>query len=92
MLEVNWHPIEHGVYAAIYSTLHDQLSVFGTHTCMGGCEWHVGQYVLTEWGFNGADAPLIRSIRKRPPGDEMTRHDDEWSYWIAEVKKEDDDE
>ena len=82
-MEVEWVPTEHAVYAAIYAVHHNDLSVFGTHTCVDGCEFHYGRgYMLTEWGFKDADAPLIRSVCD---GDRETG---EWSYWIAKVKGE----
>ena len=77
MIEVDWVPIDQGTYHAIYATAlkNETRSVFGTHTCMEGCEWHSEPRMLTEWGFKGSPVPLIRSIKDG----------DRWSYWIAKV-------
>ena len=83
---VEWVPIEHSAYAAIWVCLNDQFTVFGTHTCMDGCEFHGPDgHMLTEWGFKGANAPLIRSICN---GDREKSAS--WTYWIARVRGEGD--
>lgn len=84
MPDVRWHEIEHGVYAAIYAVLHEKLTVFATHTCMEGCEFHAEPNMMTEWGFQGADYPLIRSLMRGDRGTPTER----WLYWIAEPVKE----
>ena len=77
MNDVSWIPIDRGTYHAIYATAltRETRSVFGTHTCVDGCELHSDPYVLTEWGFKDSPVPLIRSICDG----------NEWSYWIAKV-------
>jgi hypothetical protein len=37
--------------------------------------------IVTEWGFRGADAPVIRS----------ERNGEVWSYYLAEVRNDDDE-
>ena len=86
---VSWQRIRHVTYMTIYIEFErpsevprDQgrtnaLQVFGVHTCHDGeCFAHSQTHVYTEWGIQGADAPLIRSIRDG----------EEWTYWIAVVK------
>lgn len=77
-LSVTWLPTDKHVYGAIYREHAEQLSVFGTRTEMEGSEAHDGKYILTEWGFKDADAPLIRSINDN----------DTWTFWIALVREE----
>ena len=79
---VDWIPTEHAAYSALYAVHHKELTVFGTHTCMEGCEWHSRPYLMTEWGFKDADAPLLRSICD---GD---REDGTWTYYVAKVSME----
>ena len=75
MQGVNWVLIDLGTYHALYALLHSKLKVFGTHTCMDGCEWHNDKHILTEWGFMNSPTGLIRSINDNG----------KWSYWIAKV-------
>mgnify|MGYP000574939541 CR=1 FL=1 len=84
MLETVWIPTEHAVYAAIYAVHHRELTVYATHSCSeGGCEFHGESHVMTEWGFKGADGPLIRSVGC---GDELETR--QWVYYIAQSMEE----
>lgn len=82
-----WRATSAEIYRAIYREHREALVVFGTHTCMRGCEWHTERYILTEWGFKDADYPIIRSIG-RGDGDE-----EQWSYFVFDgVNREDGEE
>jgi hypothetical protein len=57
----NWIVTSPEVYAVIWARHQADLVVFGTHTCMEGCEFHGDRHVYTEWGFRDAPYPLMRA-------------------------------
>lgn len=73
-MTARWIETTQEVYGKIYTTHGRQFQVFGTYT-------HASEPVemLTEWGFEGADYPLIKSERRGS----------EYKYFIASVTKDD---
>ena len=56
-----WVEIPQELYFAIYNHCEKDFAVFGTCTRLENCSaWDAK--VLTEWGFEGAKTPLIRSV------------------------------
>ena len=80
-METHWIPTTDLVYRTIYGKHHAELCVHGSCTEMDDPEFpdspgrfsDVLPYILTEWGFRNADAPLIKSVRRG----------EEWTYFIA---------
>lgn len=68
------------VYAAIYNHHSHQFSVFSSYTNIQGGE------IFTEWGFNGADYPLMQHRTTWDPEnpDEPRKH----RYWLVSNQKE----
>lgn len=62
MSDVRWVQTDKHVYGAIYREHQKDLGVFGAYSNpTGTC--HLGHgypEMLTEWGFKGADYPLIK--------------------------------
>lgn len=57
-----WHEISEETYFTIYRELAVELHVFGTLTNLGAPAMpHLPKMILTEWGFEGQDFPLIKS-------------------------------
>lgn len=83
-IEVTWVPTNIHVYQAIYTEHHDALAPFGTRTEVATHDDGY-EHVMTEWGFRGADAPIIKSVRTGQ------RKAPEFSYFIANVKHVSDD-
>lgn len=54
-----WRKIDQLLYRELYNRIHDTSKVFGTSTDMDG-RLNGKMYIMTEWGFSDADAPLIR--------------------------------
>ena len=75
--EVTWVETTREVYAAIYRQHIWQLGVFGTISRYQD-DWHGERHVMTEWGFKGADFPLIKHDERGAPG--------EHRYYLASVK------
>jgi hypothetical protein len=57
-MSIKWVETVPEVYSAVYSAHFDQLTVFGSYT---HCDEPVE--MITEWGFVGADYPLLKSER-----------------------------
>lgn len=74
---VRWVPTSHETYIAVYREHASDFTVFGSHTCDGGCPFDGEPTVLTEWGFKDAGAPTIKSIGVGPSDDRR------WTYFIA---------
>ena len=73
------------VYRAIYSQHGKDFGVHGSFTDMDGTH-PVGfgkPTILTEWGFRGADEPLIKSIGTKENEEDK---DFEYQYFINKVK------
>ncbi len=82
-----WIRTDKHVYGAIYREHHDKLRVFGSCSAPEG-DMRLGitlPYMLTEWGFEGSDAPLIKSIATK---DSMEQKDYDYKYYIALIRKE----
>lgn len=82
MIEVRWMPTSVHVYNAIYVEHGDDLTVFASRT---ECAEHDDdeQHIETHWGFRGADAALIKNVRRG------TRKQPDTTYYIAMVLPED---
>ena len=78
-LEVRWIETTHEVYQAIYDQHREEFGVFASCTDMTGDTFGGGQkYILTEWGFKGAEFPILKS----------ECHGKEWTYYIAAITEE----
>ena len=86
-VKVVWVPTDKHVYGAIYREHAKDLTVFASHTCIGGCMFDSEPRILTEWGFKDADTPLIKS---ECIGD-RSQDNGRWSFWIASVVQERDE-
>lgn len=75
-LEIYWREIDREVYSTIYNFFHKELHVHSCHTCMDGCYFHGEPNLMTAWGFQDSDAPLIKHHKIG----------NEHYYYIAEVK------
>lgn len=79
MNDVTWIETTREVYAAIYREHIGQLSVFGTISRPDD-SWEGERHMMTEWGFKGADAPLIKHDERGTPAVHQ--------YFIASVKEQ----
>lgn len=88
-METTWIQTEHAVYAAIYAVHSRDFTVFATCSVGDGGDGvlHSTGYMLTEWGFKDADAPLIRSIAEGDRDEDGTDNRT-WTYWIAAVTED----
>jgi hypothetical protein len=69
------------VYSAVYGKHAESFCVFGTYTRMSDFEKESDDsHIMTEWGFKGADFPIIKSEKRFG----------EWRYYIALNTAEDD--
>ena len=59
MSDVRWIETTREVYAAIYREHIGQLDVFATISRPED-DWYGDRQMMTEWGFKGADYPLIK--------------------------------
>ena len=59
MGDLRWRETSEEVYWAIYGHHRDELRAFASCTDPDGSQFG-SPYVMTEWGFGGADYPLIR--------------------------------
>lgn len=75
---VTWVETTREVYAAIYRQHIGQLGVFGTIS-RGEDDWYGERHMMTEWGFKGADFPLIKHDERGTPAVH--------SYFISSVKE-----
>lgn len=81
-MSVKWIKTDKHVYGAIYREHYKQLKAFGTCTCPEG-DPRLGKmnpYILTEWGFDGADDPIIKSIGEK---ETFEQKDYDYQYYIA---------
>lgn len=82
-----WIKTTEKVYIAIYVEHNKALRVFGTCTLPEGNPrlGHINPYILTEWGFVGADEPIIKSVATK-----KNRHQKEYDYeyFIAKVNND----
>lgn len=87
MLDVTWIKTDKHVYGAIYREHCESLAVFGTCTAPEGDQL-LGislPFMLTEWGFRGSDAPIIKSEARK---DSMDQKEYDYEYFIASVKED----
>lgn len=76
--EVKWVETTREVYAAIFRQHIGQLTAFGTIS--NSEDGYYGErHMMTEWGFKGADYPLIKHEERGTPA--LHR------YFIASVKE-----
>jgi len=86
-MSVKWIKTDKHVYGAIYREHYNNLGVFSSCTAPDG-DLSLGlpyPYILTDWGFKGADEPLIRSVGRK---DSKDQKDYEYEYFIALVTKD----
>lgn len=88
---VDWIETNEHVYSAIYREHGDKFGVFESCTAPEGNRL-LGiflPYMLTMWGFKGADEPLIRSIATK---NTMEQEKYDYKFYIALVRKDNDDD
>lgn len=78
-MTVRWIETTREVYSAIYVQHFADFGVFGTISHDDHPDY--GYHMMTEWGFKGADFPIIK-IDRRDRENKATR------YFIAAVNKE----
>ena len=83
-MKVIWIETDKHVYGTIYREHHEEFGVFGSFTDTEGCrEGGNGKpQIYTEWGFKGADCPIIRSIGTKE-NREQKQYD--YKYFIAVI-------
>ena len=89
-MSVHWIKTDKHVYGAIYREHYKEFGVFGSCTAPDGDSslCITLPYILTEWGFKGADEPIIRSVGKKP---NLDQKEYDYEYFIALVVHEEDD-
>jgi len=60
---MNWIEISSVAYGEIYNRYIDKFTVFGTFTNLENNS-RFSARVLTEWGFKGAEEPLIKCVKE----------------------------
>lgn len=88
--EVYWVETTEEVFFAIYMKHKKEMCVFGTLTCPEG-DARLGvnnPYILTEYGFERSDFPLIKFEKTK-----INLEQKKWikSYFIAYLREESDD-
>ena len=88
-MSVIWIKTDKHVYGAIYREHYENLKPFTTCTCPEG-DISLGKpnpYILTEWGLDGADESIIKSV-----GTKESQHQKyyDYQYFIALVKHDED--
>ncbi len=88
-MSVRWIKTDKHVYGAIYREHYKVLKAFGSCTCPDGDPslGKMNPYILTEWGLDGADEPMIKSVATK---DSRDQKDYDYEYFIALIKKDDD--
>ena len=83
---MSWKKTDKHVYGAIYREHHSDLSAFASCTCPDGDLrlGYINPYIMTAWGFNGADIPLIKSIATKKTHDQKEY---DYEYYIFVAKK-----
>lgn len=87
MNEYTLVPTTAAVYAAIYATHKDNMTVHESFTDTEGCMHHLGNYkpkMDTRWGFRDADYPLIVNISTKE-NTEQKDWDHEY-YLVSPIK------
>jgi hypothetical protein len=84
-LKYTWKKTTPEVYRYLRHTHWEEMQPFATITNLEGNSWLGERHIMTEWGFKGADAPIVKvdergSIEKP-----------EVTYWLAFVTKDDTD-
>ena len=88
-MPVRWIKTNQHVYGTIYREHHKEFSVLGSCTAPDGNP-QLGlsdPYILTEWGFKGADEPIIKSILTK---ESRAQKEYDCEYFIAQIYNEDD--
>ena len=81
-IKQRWEKTDKHVYHAIYREHHENMSVFASCTCPEG-DLRLGYpnpYIVTEWGFSNANAPIIRSVATKKT---HVQKEYDYEYWIA---------
>ena len=83
MRVTSWINTDKHVFNSIYFEHREALVPFGTFTDVSGDSYtgYGYPYILTEWGFRNADAPIMRHVRKNPSRIE-TEEIDEYSLAV----------
>lgn len=86
-MPVKWKSTDKHVYGAIYREHYKDLRTFATCTAPDGNPQLsiTTPYVMTEWGFKGADEPIIR-IESHKKNVKQKDYDNE--YFLAVVINE----
>lgn len=65
--EIYWVKTAEEVFFAILLQHKNKMGVFGTCTCPDGDMrfGYANPYIMTEWGFEKSDFPLIKEIRTK---------------------------
>ena len=88
-MSVIWRKTDKHIYGAIYREHWEELGVFGSCTAPEG-DPRLGlasPYILTEWGFKGADDPIIKSIGTK---EDRNQKEYDYEYFIAVFKQDED--
>lgn len=79
-MKMTWIETTETVFSVIWIQHHRYLKVFGTFTNSESNERFGKPEVMTEWGFEGSDTPLMKSRRTKQTDDQK-----EWDlkYYLA---------
>lgn len=84
---MKWIKTDKHVYGAIYREHHESFMVFGSFSNPTPSEIQFKCEMLTEWGFKGADFPLIKCVNRWDHEDR--KGTETWDFFIACPKKDD---
>ena len=86
-MSVIWITTNQHVYHAIYREHYERLAVFASCTCPNGDSrlGHLRPYIMTAWGFEGADEPIIKSVARKKT---FEQKEYDYEYFIAGYKEE----
>lgn len=82
-----WIVISKKLYRAIYDELKEKLVVFGAYTNLENTS-RFDAGILTEWGFQKADEPLIRCVSAPESQTDIPEDSRKWNhkYYIWKQK------
>lgn len=85
--EIYWVRTTEEVFFAIFMQHRKEMGVFGTCTCPDGdmLLGHTNPYIMTEWGFERSDFPLIREIRTKKS---LEQENWDFEYSLSILKEE----
>lgn len=87
-MKITWQETTETVYCVIWIQHNKQLEVFGTFTNLESNSRFGNPKIFTEWGFKGADVPIMKSQRTKNSDEQK---DWDYKYYLAVPFKEADD-